>query len=212
MPKEIDAIYNPSEQWRPVEEGTYPAHVSKLSIRENVNTKAGEAIVVNMEYKIAPEVEECFQEVFEMEGYEYVKDKDGKKIHLLDGNGNPSSVKCSHLKSRIYKDNGFFIFLNSSSGSKNARYFEVLEELGIELETDKIDGKEVKKLVLIEESDVIGKPVNVVLKREEYITKATQHLPPSEQEKRSVFKVNTIKEWEGGKKVEAEELEQDVPF
>ena len=212
MPKEIDAIYNPSEQWRPVEEGTYPAHVSKLSIRENVNTKAGEAIVVNMEYKIAPEVEECFQQVFQMEGYEYVKDKDGNKIHLLDGDGSPSSVKCSHLKGRTYKDNGFFIFLNSSSGSKNARYFEVLEELGIELETDKIDGKEVKKLVLIEESDVIGKPVNVVLKREEYITKATQHLPPSEQEKRSVFKVNTIKEWEGGKKVEAEELESDVPF
>jgi hypothetical protein len=211
MPKEIDAIYNPSEQWRPVEEGTYPAHISSLSTKER-NTKAGEAIIVNMEYKIAPEVEECFQEVFEMEGYEYVKDKDGNKIHLLDGDGSPSSIKCSHLKGRTYKDNGFFIFLNSSSGSKNARYFEVLEELGIELETDKIDGKEVKKLVLIEESDVIGKPVNVVLKREEYITKATQHLPPSEQEKRSVFKVNTIKEWEGGKKVEAEELESDVPF
>ena len=212
MPKQLDAIFNPSEQWRPVEEGTYPAHVSKLSIREGVPTKAGEAIVVNMEYKIAPEVEECFQQVFQMEGYEYVKDKDGNKIHLLDGDGSPSSVKCSHLKGRTYKDNGFFIFLNSSSGSKNARYFEVLDQLGIELETDKVDGKEVKKLVLIEEEDVIGKPVNIVLKREEYITAATKHLPPNEQERRSVFKVQTIKAWEGGESISQEEMDDDVPF
>ena len=39
MPKQLDAIFNPSEQWRPVEEGTYPAHVSSLSIREGINTK-----------------------------------------------------------------------------------------------------------------------------------------------------------------------------
>ena len=44
MPKEIDAIYNPTEQWKPIEEGEYPAHVTSLSTRE-VNTKAGPAIV-----------------------------------------------------------------------------------------------------------------------------------------------------------------------
>jgi len=211
MPKKLDAIFNPSEQWRPVEEGTYPAHISSLSTRER-DTKAGQAIIVSMEYKIAPEVSECFQQVYKMEGYEYVKDENGNKVNVLDGDGNPSSVKCSHLKGRTYKDNGFFIFLNSSSGSKNSRYFEVLEELGIDLETDKIDGKEVKKLVLIEEEDVIGKPVNIVLKREEYTTKATQHLPPNEQERRSVFKVQTIKAWEGGESISQEEMDDDVPF
>ena len=60
MPKEIDAIYNPSEQWRPIEEGEYPAHITSLSTRD-VNTKAGPVIVVNMEYKVAPEVSECKQ-------------------------------------------------------------------------------------------------------------------------------------------------------
>ena len=210
MPKEIDAIYNPSEQWRPTEEGEYPAHVVSLSTRE-VNTKAGPAIVVNMEYKVAPEVSECKQELFAMAGYDYVIEN-GNKVNILDKDGHAVYGDCSHLKDKKFKDNGFFVFLDSSSSSKNSRYFELLENLNIELATDKVDGKEVKKLVLIEEDDVVGLPVQIRLKRETYITSATKHLPPSEQEKRSVFKVNTIKEWKGGKKVEVEELEQDVPF
>ena len=211
MAKKLDAIFNPSEQWRPVEEGTYPAHINKLSTRE-VPTKAGDAIVVNMEYKIATEVSESFQEVFEMEGYEYIKDDNDERIHILDGDGNPSSINCSHLKDRIYKDNGFFIFLNSSSGSKNARYFELLEDLDIKCKTAKVDGKEVKELVLIEEEDVIGKAVMVTLKRETYITTATKNLPPHEQQQRSTFKVSSAKTWEGGESISPEELEEDVPF
>ena len=210
MPKEIDAIYNPSEQWRPTEEGEYPAHIVSLSTRE-VNTKAGPSIVVNMEYKVAPEVSECKQELYEMDGYNYVLEG-GIKVHIRDKDGYAVYADCSHLKDKIFRDNGFFVFLDSSSGSKNARYFELLDNLGIELETDKVDGKEVKKLVLIEEDDVVGNPVHIKIKKETYITSATKHLPPSEQEKRSAFKVSSIKNWEGGKKVEVEELEQDVPF
>ena len=211
MPKEIDAIYNPTEQWKPIEEGEYPAHVTSLSTRE-VTTKAGPAIVVNMEYKVAPEVSECKQELYEMDGYDYVL-KDGNKVHIRDKDGMyPVYGDCSHLKDKKFRDNGFFVFLDSSSGSKNSRYFELLENLNIELATDKVDGKEVKKLVLIEEDDVVGLPVQIRIKRETYITSATKHLPPSEQEKRSAFKVSTIKTWEGGKKVQVEELEQDVPF
>ena len=52
MPKTLDAVYNPKESnaWRPVEEGEYPAHITTLDTRE-VNTKAGPAIVINMQYK-----------------------------------------------------------------------------------------------------------------------------------------------------------------
>tara|TARA_R100001530_G_scaffold14213_2_gene12899 strand:- start:682 stop:1320 length:639 start_codon:yes stop_codon:yes gene_type:complete len=212
MPKKLDAIFNPSEQWRPVEEGEYPAHVSKLTVKEGVNTRAGEAIIVNMEYLMAPEVSDCYQEVFEMDGYDYCTDGDGERIHVLDGDGSPSSVTCSHLKGRTYKDNGFFVFLNSESGSKNSRYFDLLDGLGIKCDTDKIDGKEVKKLVLIEEEDVVGKPVYVSLKREQYVTAATKHLPPHEQETRSTFKVKTVKTWEGGESITPSEIEDEVPF
>lgn len=213
MPKEINAIYNPSENnsWKPVEEGEYPAHITTLNSRE-VPTKAGPAIVVNMQYKIAPEVKECNQPLYEMDGYDYIKNSNGELIPKIDDDGNHEYGSCEHLKDRTYKDNGTFVFLDSSSSSKNAKYFELLENLNVELATDKVDGKEVKKLVLIEEDDVVGLPVHIRLKRETYITSATKHLPPSEQEKRSAFKVSTIKTWEGGKKVQVEELEQDVPF
>lgn len=210
MPKEIDAIYNPSDVWKPVEEGEYPAHVTTLSTRE-VNTKAGPAIVVNMEYKIAEEVSECEQSLYEMNGYDYVM-KNESKVPILDADGNPSYSDCSHLKDRIFKDNGFFVFLNSSSASKNARYFGLLENLGIELKTDKVDGKDVKKLILIEEEDVIGTPVKVNVKRETYITAATKHLPPNEQEQRSTFKVAIVKTWQGGVKLSEDEMDSDVPF
>jgi len=213
MAKEIDAIYNPSENnsWKPVEEGVYPAHITTLNSRE-VPTKAGPAIVVNMQYKIAPEVKECNQPLYEMDGYDYIKNSNGELIPKIDDDGNHQYGSCEHLKDRTYKDNGTFVFLDSSSSSKNAKYFELLENLNVELATDKVDGKEVKKLVLIEEDDVVGLPVQIRLKKETYITSATKHLPPSEQEKRSAFKVSTIKTWEGGKKVQVEELEQDVPF
>ena len=106
MPKEIDAIYNPTEQWKPIEEGEYPAHVTSLSTRE-VTTKAGPAIVVNMEYKVAPEVSECKQELYEMDGYDYVL-KDGNKVHIRDKDGMyPVYGDCSHLKDKKFRDNGF---------------------------------------------------------------------------------------------------------
>ena len=104
------------------------------------------------------------------------------------------------------------IFLNSSSASKNDRYFGLLENLGIELKTDKVDGKDVKKLILIEEEDVIGTPVKVNVKRETYITAATKHLPPNEQEQRSTFKVAIVKTWQGGVKLSEDEMDSDVPF
>ena len=88
-----------------------------------------------------------------------------------------------------------------------------LSEDSIEIDgTLKVDGKEVKKLVLIEEEDVVGKPVYVSLKREQYVTAATKHLPPHEQEKRSTFKVKTVKAWEGGKAITPSEIKDEVPF
>jgi len=213
MPKTLDAVYNPKESnaWKPVEEGEYPAHITTLDTRE-VNTKAGPAIVINMQYKIASEVEECTQPLFEMDGYNYATDSQGNIIPKLDGNGQHEYSSCEHIKDRTYRDNGTFIFLDSSSSGKNSRYFELLENLNVELESDKVDGVEVKKLVQIEEDDVVGKAVLVRLKKETYVTSQTKHLPPNEQDVRSTFKVSSVKIWEGGADVSADELDSDVPF
>mgnify|MGYP003389176442 FL=1 len=207
MAKALDAIFDPSQQWVPMQEGTYPAHIASLSTKE-VNTRAGEAIVVNMTYKVAPEVENVTQLVYEMEGYEYKRDKSGDLIPVFNGGGSQKSTSCVHLKDKTLYDNGYFVFTDSSSASKNSRYFQLLENLGIKCEDD----KGIKKLVLIEEEDVVGKPVMVTTKKQEYVTKETRDLPLDQQEKRATFKVNTLTLWEGGDTLSQDDIDNDVPF
>lgn len=207
MAKALDAIFDPSQQWVPMQEGTYPAHIASLQTKE-VNTRAGEAIVVNMTYKVAPEVENVTQLVYEMEGYEYKRDKSGDLIPVFNGGGSQKSTSCVHLKDKTLYDNGYFVFTDSSSASKNSRYFQLLENLGIKCEDD----KGIKKLVLIEEEDVVGKPVMVTTKKQEYVTKETRDLPIDQQKKRATFKVNTLTLWEGGDTLSQDDIDNDVPF
>ena len=67
------AVYDPNDRPKRVEEGTYPAHIASLTTKD-VNTKAGQAIVVNMTYKIADEVADQNQLMWEMDGFKYVLD------------------------------------------------------------------------------------------------------------------------------------------
>ena len=207
MAKALDAIFDPSQQWVPMQEGTYPAHIASLQTKE-VNTRAGEAIVVNMTYKVAPEVVEVTQPVWEMDGYNYKRDGDGERIPVFNGGGSQAETNCNHLKDKILYDNGFFVFTDTSSASKNSRYFQLLENLNISCEDD----KGIKKLVLIEEEDVVGKPVMVTTRKQEYVTKETRDLPVDQQKKRATFKVNTITIWEEGEVLTQDEIDDDVPF
>ena len=208
MARTIDATYDPSKVWRPVEEGIYPAHITSLSTRE-VRTRAGEATVVNMEYKMADEVADMFQPVWLMEGYKYAKNSEGNKVAVKNGSGVQETTSCEHLKGRVFKDNGFFIFTDSSSSSKNRRYFELLDNLDVNCEEG---SDKVKKLVLLEEEDVVGKPVMVTIKRHEFVTSETKNLPHDQQERRSTFKVSNVILWNDGTPLTSEELAEDVPF
>ena len=211
MAKSLDATYDPSKKWKPIEEGIYPAHVKSLTSKE-INTRAGEAIVVNMIYKVADDVSRETQPVWKMDGYEYVKDTVGNKIPVTNGSGEQEYTTCDHLKGREFRDNGFFVFTDSTSSSKNRRYFELLDNLKVKCEEAKVDGQTIKKLVLIEEDDVIGKPVMITVKRTEYVTSDTKHLPPDQQDRRSAFKVSNVVLWKEGSILDAEELAEDVPF
>ena len=208
MAKTLDAVFDSTKAntWLPTEEGVYPAHITSLSTKE-LNTRAGEAIVVNMTYKVAPEVADQEQLVWEMDGYDYKKDSSGNKIPVMNGEGQ-AKASCAHLKDRKLYDNGFWVFTDASSASKNSRYFDLLNNLGIKCEDD----NGIKKLMLIEEEDVVGKPVLVNLQRQEYVTKETRDLPVDQQEKRSTFKVSTLQPWEDGDVLTLDELEDDVPF
>jgi hypothetical protein len=183
MAKTIGATFDPNSVWKPTEEGTYPAHIKSISHRE-INTRAGEAIVVNMT----------------------------NRVPVVNGKGTQVTSPCDHLKGRDFQDNGWFIFTSGSSAGKNRRYFELLDNLGVKCEEEKVDGKTVKTLVLLEESDVVGKPVEITVKRQEFVTSETKHLPPEQQVKRSTFKVSTVTEWTDGQQLQIDELEGDVPF
>jgi len=211
MAKTLEATFDPSDKWMPIEEGTYPAHIKSLSTKE-MNTRAGEAIIVNMEYKVADEVSSVTQNVWKMDGYKYQKDTDGNRIPVTNGNGEQKVASCAHLRDKVFYDNGYFIFTDTSSASKNRRYFELLDKLNVKCEETNVEGKKVKKLVLIEEDDVVGKPVLITVKRHEYVTSDTKHLPHDQQERRSTFKVFNVNLWKDGTEIDPVELEDDVPF
>ena len=54
--------------------------------------------------------------------------------------------------------------------------------------------------------------MHITVKRQEYVTSDTKHLPPDQQEKRTTFKVSELKKWENGPTLSLEELDEDVPF
>ena len=198
--KELDAKYDPTQnQFTPIEAGFYPAHVSGFSTRE-VKTKVGDAIVVNMTYQIADEAGEMTQIVYEMEGYEYKLDKDNKQIPIKDKDGKSKTTKCKHLVGKKFRDNGTFVFTGDEGSGRNGRYFTLLNNLSINLEADSNGNF---PLSLLEEEDVVGKPVLAKLGSEEY---------EKDGEKRTAWKVFSVQPWSDGQQISAEEMEEDLPF
>lgn len=207
--KDVGATYDPSKNpFTPIEPGVYPAHITGLSERE-VSTKAGDAIVLNLTYKVAEEAGNLVQLCYEMDGYNYVTDNNGNRIPVENGDGNQKSIKCTHLVGREFRDNGTFVFINSESSGKNKRYFNFLENVGIELNANE---EGVTPLEIVEEEDVVGLPVFVKIGSEEYVTSDTKDLPEDQQEKRTAWKVFNVQRWQGGEKISASELEDDLPF
>ena len=209
--KEIDATYDPSASGGtgsrvPIEPGSYPAHVCGYSTRE-VNTKAGPATVVNLQYVVADEAKHQVQKMWDMEGWTYKTDVNGDRIPLKNGSGEQLTTGCSHMVDKRFYGNGVFLFQGGGSSSKNRFYFEFLKALGIATEEVEVDGKKVQKLMLVEEDDVVGLPCYVRIKREEWVDKKTN-------EKRGAWKANRVFPWIEGSRLSPEEVDPnaDVPF
>ena len=216
--KDIDVTFNESENsgFKPILTGNYPAHITYFESKD-LDTRAGKATVFNMKYTVSEEVAQLQQTVYEMNGYEIAVDDNGKQIVIKHEDGTPKTTDCGFLKGREFRDNGYFCFTEKEGSSKNGRYFGLLSSLGIDLGDVEVDGVKHKKLGLIEESDVIGKPVTIRIQQQEYVTHETRDLPESEQEKRKAWKVFSVKAWDTSKYgkptvLSEEELKEDVPF
>tara|TARA_R110002110_G_scaffold340342_2_gene550519 strand:+ start:180 stop:833 length:654 start_codon:yes stop_codon:yes gene_type:complete len=216
--KEIDVTFNESENsgFKPILQGEYPAHITGLTSRD-LDTKAGKATVFNLMFTASEEVYKLEQTVYEMDGYNIATDDNGHQVIVKDADGKAKKTDCGFLKGREFRDNGYFCFTEKEGSSKNGRYFNLLTSLDIELAEIVVDGVTHKKLALIEEADVLGKPCTIRIQQQEYVTHETRDLPEAEQEKRKTWKVFTVKPWDTkrfGKAVAIplEELEADVPF
>lgn len=216
--KDLDVTFNESENssFKPILPGEYPAHVAAFTERE-VNTKAGKATVFNLTYIVSDDAKKMTQTVYEMDGYNIRTDDKGRKIPVTNGDGNPKITDCGFISGRKFRDNGFFCFTEKEGSTKNGRYFNLLQSLGVELQEIEVEGKIHKKLALIEEEDVLGRPVTVRLQQQEYVTHETRDLPENEQDKRKAWKVFTVKSWDSEKHGKAivlspDEIAEDVPF
>lgn len=209
--KEVDVIYDPSVAGGtgsrvPIEPGSYPAHVCGYNTRE-VNTKAGLATVVNLQYVVADEAKHQIQKRWDMEGWTYKTDVNGNRIPLTDDNGEQLTTGCNHMVGKRFYGNGVFLFQGGGTSSKNRYYFEFLKALDIKTEEVEVNGKKVRKLMLIEEDDVVGLPCYIRIKREEWVDKKTN-------EKRGAWKANRVFPWTDGSRLSPEEVDPNanVPF
>jgi len=206
------ATFDPAQsQFIPIESGTYPAHITGITERE-VNTKVGQATVFNLTYKVADEAGKIQQSVWEMDGFEYKTDKSGAKIPVVNGDGTQKTVECTHIVGKEFGDKGYFVFSDSALSGRNRKYFNLLNLLNVKLEEEEDEGVKVQRLVLLDEEDVVGKPVYVRLSPEKYVTRNTKHLPEAEQDWRTAWKVDRIDKWPDGQTLSADEVEGDIPF
>ena len=87
-----------------------------------------------------------------------------------------------------------------------------MDVLGVKTEEIEQDGRMVKKLPLVEKDDVSGRPVQVELKLDSFITKDTKHLPEDQQSKKFVWKAWNVHPWNDGPVLSEEEMDTDIPF
>tara|TARA_Y100001951_G_scaffold104018_1_gene114368 strand:- start:864 stop:1499 length:636 start_codon:yes stop_codon:yes gene_type:complete len=208
----IDATYNASKNpFTPIEAGIYPAHITGISSRE-VKVKGSPAVVFNFTYRIADEAKKLTQVVYEMDGYKYIRDNNGSRVTVKNGDGQMKTIRCTHLVGREFTDKGTFLFTGDEGSGRNRGYLQMCETLGVKLETKTVDGEEVTSLGLLEHEDAVGKPVFVKLGQDEFVTKETRGLPKDQQETRKVWKVFTKMTWSEGKILSADEVTEDVPF
>jgi hypothetical protein len=174
----------------PIIPGTYPAHVSDVSVKE-----WNESFVYNLTFVIAPEVEKVSIDKMTVEHGELVK--------VTDSDGSPVKITASYLAGKTFRNSGIWLTPNPADNEKwkNRKYKQFFESLGVVFEIDKDENT---VLGQVEEDDVLGFPCLVKIAREEYTDKSGEH--------RQAWKVFQVYPWQNGDKIDPDELNSNVPF
>ncbi len=193
MSEELDILFDPEEDGRdkPTLLGTFPAHITGYKEGNNVRG----SVPYNVSFKIAPEAE----------GINAINWREEKQPGETDEDFNErKEIPADYMIGREVRSVG--IWLNPQPKPeerwKNRDYVNFLEAIGVELEEIEKDGRMLKKLVAMEEQEVIGRPCLVTIKLER--DKRPEHTG------RVYPKVFTVQQWNDGERIDVTEDEEDV--
>tara|TARA_X000001382_G_scaffold125733_1_gene111523 strand:+ start:277 stop:858 length:582 start_codon:yes stop_codon:yes gene_type:complete len=176
----------------PIVPGTYPANVCGFEGRE-VSTKLGTQKVFNIEFQIADEVDKM-----ELVKHQYVDDE----LVPVMVDGKEEKISASYMKGKRFKSVGIWLTEKPAEGEgwRNRNYVQFFENLGVKF--PKADNGKTQ-LAEVEEEDIIGLPAFIKLDKEYY---------EKDGEQRSSWKAFSATTWVDGKKLDADEVGEDLPF
>jgi hypothetical protein len=186
-----DTFYDEKEDgYTPIIPGLYPAHVTSLDSR---SFDSG-SMVFNVTFQIAEEAKDMQISKQSKNGndeWNIDKDKDGKDIKISAG----------YLSGKKFRSTGVWLTPSPGKGQgwKNRNYVKFFEPLGVIF--PEADGK--TKIMEVEESDILGIPSIVKIGEEEYTQDGA---------KKMAIRIFSTLPWASGTKLDASEIEEEVPF
>ena len=179
-----------TDAYQPIVAGTYPAHVTSFESRE-----INDSIVFNLTFKLADKVGEM-----EVPVYSQV---DGEYIASMDEKGNTITRKATHLVGKEIRSTGVWLTPSPKEGEgwKNRKYKEFFESIGVGFPADASGNINLGE---VEEDDVLGFPCLAKVGEQSFTNK--------EGEEKTTMRVFVTYPWNGGQKLSADEIGDDVPF
>jgi len=194
--------------------GIYPAHIIAVTIKDNINTKIGNANIYNIDYKFADEIEKLEQFLY-VRGSDgnFVADETEPMVTVKDSDGEATRISCAFAKGRVLRFHSVWLFNDAQGKGSNGGYETLMDVAGLEAKKIKLEsGIEIKQLVEIYPEDLIGKPVMIEVGMRPSPTKETKELPKDQWEYRYWPQVTMFYKWGSGKALTGDDLPDDLPF
>ena len=198
--KDVDAQFDSSKVSVMMEEGVYPAHVKWDRYTEDKVTKVGVADIFGLKYKIAQEADKMTQKCYQRGENGNFRIENNKRVPTIV-DGKHLEISCEQFVGRELYANGLFLFKGAEGSGRNKQYTEFLDAIGVELDEIEVEGHKVKKLMAIEEKDVVGKAVFVRVAYKE--NGKTHTFYPT---------VVDVLKWDNGTNLSEDEMADDLLF
>ena len=175
----------------------YPFDIVKANVKSlEVKSFDSGSIVFNILFRISPETKGMDIKTAKVDLEEQVA------TLAIDEEDNPITLPGKLFVGKEYKSVGVWLTPSPEPGQgwKNRKYVDTMESLGVKFQ-EMSNGK--KKLGIVEEQDILGKPALIKLGQEFYTNKSG--------ETGVIARVIDILSYPNGKTLDADDME-DLPF